>query len=198
MMEDKFDRKKINIFGDSTESDNDDDGDDEGDDGGDTGAAGASATGTTGASLAGGDGEDSESDDNHPEPGYEFYLDKRGVRKVRKIRLGDDDDYVPSDTEAEHLKRKQTAARRKKKARKYIGASSVQQSVSQQEPIQEADMNPNLGFTADEAATFISSPPRSSEPTPTVTSAAETPTVTTQEPACSIASTIRATISRPS
>ncbi|KAM0069507.1 hypothetical protein Hdeb2414_s0001g00002531 [Helianthus debilis subsp. tardiflorus] len=189
---------KIDAMAFTKESDNDDDGDDEGDDGGDTGAAGASATGTTGASLAGGDGEDSESDDNHPEPGYEFYLDKRGVRKVRKIRLEDGDDYVPLDTEAKHLKRKQTAARRKKKARKYIGASSVQQSVSQQEPIQEADMNPNLGFTADEAVTFISSPPRSSKPTPMVTSAAETPTVTTQEHACLMASTIRATTSQPS
>ncbi|KAJ0454677.1 hypothetical protein HanRHA438_Chr15g0695961 [Helianthus annuus] len=110
----------------------DDDGDDEGGDGdgGDAGAAGASS--------AGGDVEDSESDDNQPEPGYEFYLDERGVRKVRKIRLEDDDDeYVPSDTEAECLKRKQTATRRKKKARKNIGDSSVQQSVPQQEPIQK-------------------------------------------------------------
>ncbi|KAL9998180.1 hypothetical protein Hdeb2414_s0014g00432101 [Helianthus debilis subsp. tardiflorus] len=83
MMEDKFGRKKINIFGDSTESDNDDD---EGGDGGDTGETGASAAGTTGASSAGGDVEDSESDDNRPGPGYEFYLDDRGERKVRKIR----------------------------------------------------------------------------------------------------------------
>ncbi|KAJ0555604.1 hypothetical protein HanIR_Chr07g0304001 [Helianthus annuus] len=58
-------------------------------------------------------------------------------------------------------------------------------------------MNPNLGFTADEAATFISFPPRSCEPTPEVTSALETPTVTTKEPARSIASTIRATTSQP-
>ncbi|KAJ0454819.1 hypothetical protein HanPSC8_Chr00c358g0807971 [Helianthus annuus] len=212
MMEEKFGRKKINIFGNFTESDSDDDGDDEGGDGGDASAAGASAAGasaagasaagasaagTAGASSAGGDKEDAESDDNQPEPGYEFYLDERGVRKVRKIRQEDDVDYVPSDTEAKPLKRKQTVARRKKKARKYIGASSVQQSVPQQEPIQEADMNPNLGFTADEAATFISSPPRSSKPTPTVTLAAETTTVTPQEPAQSIASTIRATASQP-
>ncbi|KAJ0800287.1 hypothetical protein HanPI659440_Chr03g0101251 [Helianthus annuus] len=195
MMEDKFGRKKINIFGDSTETHSDDDGDDEGGDGGDTGA---SAAGTAGASSAGGDEEDTESDDNQPEPGYEFYLDECDVKKVRNIRQEDDDtDYVPSDTEAERLKRKQTVTRRKKKARKYIGASSVQQSVPQQEPIQEADMNPNLGFTADEAATFISSPPRSSEPTPIVMSALETPTATPQEPACSIASTIRATTSQP-
>ncbi|MFS7977771.1 hypothetical protein Hanom_Chr10g00907881 [Helianthus anomalus] len=195
MMEDKFGRKKINIFGDSTESDNDDDGDDEGGDGGD---AGASAAGIAGASLAGGDEEDRESDDNQPEPGYEFYLDERGVRKVRKIRQEDDADFVPSDTEAERLKRKQTVARTKKKARKYIGASSVQQSVPQQDPIQEADMNLNLGFTADEAATFISSPPRSSEPTHVVTSALETQTTTPQEPAHSIASIIQATTSQPS
>ncbi|KAJ0843966.1 hypothetical protein HanRHA438_Chr15g0697171 [Helianthus annuus] len=126
MMEEKFGRKKINIFGNSTESDSDDDGDDEGGDGGDASAAGASAAGasaagasaagasaagasaagasaagasaagasaagasaarTAGASSAGGYEEDAESDDNQPEPGYEFYLDERGVRKVRKIR----------------------------------------------------------------------------------------------------------------
>ncbi|MFS7939720.1 hypothetical protein Hanom_Chr05g00455231 [Helianthus anomalus] len=203
MMEDKFGRKKINIFGDSTENDSDDDGDNEGGDGGGAGAAGASTTGasaagTAGASSAGGDEEDTESDDNQPEPGYEFYLDERGVRKVRKIRQEDDVDYVPSDTEDERLKRKQTVAHRKKNARKYIGSSSVQQTVPQQEPIQEADMNLNLGLTADEVDAIISSPPRSSEPTPVVTSAPETPTVTPQDPACSIASTIRATTSQPS
>ncbi|MFS7979265.1 hypothetical protein Hanom_Chr10g00925351 [Helianthus anomalus] len=131
MMEEKFGRKKINIFGDSTESDSDDDGDDEG---GDSGDVGASA----------------------------FYLDERGVRKVTKIRQEDDSDYVPSDTKAERLKKKQIAARRKKKEREYIGSSSVQQTVPQQEPIQEADMNPNFGLTADEAAAIISSSPRSS------------------------------------
>ncbi|KAM0042847.1 hypothetical protein Hdeb2414_s0010g00334581 [Helianthus debilis subsp. tardiflorus] len=119
MMEEKFGHKKINIFSDSTESDSDDDGDgdDEGGDSGDVGAAGASAAGVAGASLAGCDEEDTESDDNQPEPGYEFYLDERGVRKVRKIRQEDDDEYVPSDTEADRLKRKQTAARRKKKGK---------------------------------------------------------------------------------
>ncbi|KAJ0524520.1 hypothetical protein HanRHA438_Chr09g0376801 [Helianthus annuus] len=196
MMEDKFGRKKIKIFGDSTKSDSDDDGDDEGDDGGDIGVAGASAAGTTSASLAGGDAEDLESDDNWPEPGYEFYLDDWVVRKVRKIRQEEDADYVPSDTEVERLKRKQTAARRKKKNRKYIGASSVQPTVSQPEPVHEADMNLNFGLTIDEAAAIISSPPRSSEPTPVVTSAAETPTATPQEPTHSIASTIRATTSQ--
>ncbi|KAM0028919.1 hypothetical protein Hdeb2414_s0018g00519821 [Helianthus debilis subsp. tardiflorus] len=197
MMEDKFGRHKINIFSDSTESNNDDDGDDEGDDGGDTGAAGTSAAGTTGASLARGDAENSESYDNRPEPGYEFYLDDRGVRKVRKIRQEDADaDYVPSDTKAEWLKRKQTAARRKKRNRKYIGASSVQPTVSQLEPVHEAYMNPNFGLTADEAAVIISSPPRSSEPTHVATLAAETPTVTPQEPSRSTASTIQVTTSQ--
>ncbi|MFS7986200.1 hypothetical protein Hanom_Chr11g01007571 [Helianthus anomalus] len=175
MMEEKFGRKKINFFGDSTESDSEDDGNNEGGDGGDAGAVGASAAGTAG-----------------------FYLDERGVRKVRKIRQEDDADYIPLDTEAERLKKKQTTARRKKKARKYIGSSSVQQTVSQQEPIQEADINPNIGLTADEAATIISSPPKSSEPTPVVTSAPETQTAKLQEPARSIASTIRVTTSQPS
>ncbi|KAJ0764742.1 hypothetical protein HanPI659440_Chr08g0295571 [Helianthus annuus] len=130
MMEDKFGRNKIKIFGDSTESESDDDGNDEGGNGGDTG--GASTAGTTGSSSAGGYAEDSEFDDNRPEPGYEFYLDDRGVRKVRKIRQEEDvgADYVPSNTEAKCLKRKQTAASRKKKNRKYIGASSVQPTVS--------------------------------------------------------------------
>ncbi|MFS8006235.1 hypothetical protein Hanom_Chr14g01246821 [Helianthus anomalus] len=165
MMEDKFGRKKIKIFGDSTESDSDDNGDDEGNDGGDSGAAGASVAGTTGATSVGGDAEDSESGDNRPEPGYEFFLDDRGVGKVMKIRQEDDVDYVPSDTEVERLKRKQNVAHRKKKNMKYIGASSVQPTVSQPELVHEADMNPNFGLTTDEAAAIISSPPRSSEPT---------------------------------
>ncbi|MFS7995452.1 hypothetical protein Hanom_Chr12g01118051 [Helianthus anomalus] len=168
-MEEKFGRK------DSNSSDSDDDGNDEGGDGGDAGAVGAStvgasAAGTTGASSAGDDEEDMDSDDNQPEPGYEFYLDERGET---------------------------TAARRKKKAKKKICSSSVQQSVPQQEPTQEAEMNPNLGFTADEAADMVSSHPRSSEPNPVVTSAPETPSVTPQEPAPSIASTIYATTSQP-
>ncbi|MFS8009248.1 hypothetical protein Hanom_Chr14g01282451 [Helianthus anomalus] len=126
MMEDKFGRKNL----DSSESESDgDDGDDRGDAGATTasapGATGASAAGTVGATSAGGDAEDTESNDNQPEAGYEFYLDERGVRKVRRIRQEEDAVYVPSDTEAECLKRKQTAGRRKKKARKYIGTLSV-------------------------------------------------------------------------
>ncbi|KAL9995750.1 hypothetical protein Hdeb2414_s0773g00945481 [Helianthus debilis subsp. tardiflorus] len=88
MMEDKFGHKKL----DSSESNSDDN--DEGDDGRDTGATGASAAGTTGASSAGGDADDSESDNNQLEPGYKFYIDDRGERKVRKIRQEDDVDYV--------------------------------------------------------------------------------------------------------
>ncbi|MFS7920526.1 hypothetical protein Hanom_Chr03g00225901 [Helianthus anomalus] len=158
MMEDKFGRKKINIFS------------------GDSGDAGATAAaGAHGASSAGGDEEDSDSDDNHPKPGYEFYLDDRGVRKM-----------------------KQTAARRKSKSRKYISALSVQPIVLQQEPVHEAEMNPNFGLTSDEAAAIISSPPRSSEPPPAVTLATETPIVAPQEPARTMASTIRATTSQHS
>ncbi|KAJ0447785.1 hypothetical protein HanHA89_Chr17g0709261 [Helianthus annuus] len=198
-MEEKFGRK------DSDSSESDSDGDDDGNDGGDVGAGAASAPGTAGASTAGTAGdtsagedeEDTESDDNPPEPGYEVYFDERGVKRVRRIRQEDDAEYVPWDTEAERLKKKQTVARRKKKARKYIDSSSTQQSVPQQEPTQEAEMDPNLGFTATEASAMVSSPPRSSEPTPLVTSTPETPTVTPQEPAPSIASTIRATTSQP-
>ncbi|KAJ0579255.1 hypothetical protein HanRHA438_Chr04g0151451 [Helianthus annuus] len=57
-------------------------------------------------------------------------------------------------------------------------------------------MNPELGLNAEEADAFVSSPPRSSEPTPVVSSAAETPVVASQEPPRSIASTICATTSQ--
>ncbi|KAF5806091.1 hypothetical protein HanRHA438_Chr05g0226421 [Helianthus annuus] len=191
MTEDKFGHKNL----DSSESNSD--GNDEGGDGGDAGATGASAAGTTGTSSAGGDADDSESDDNQPEPGYEFYIDNRGERKVRKIRQEEDVDYVPSDTEAERLKRKETTARRKRKSRKYIGTSSIQPTVSQQETDHEAEMDPNLGLTAEEASAIISSPPRSTEPPPMVSSATETPIVTQQaKPTNKMASTIRATTSQ--
>ncbi|XP_021990888.1 transcription initiation factor IIF subunit alpha-like [Helianthus annuus] len=195
MMEDKFGRKKIKIFSNSSEGD-DDDGNDEGGDGGDVGASAAGAHGTI---SAGGDEEDSDSDDNEPEPGYEFYLDERGVKKVRRIRQEEDADYVPSDTEAERLKKKQTVVRRKKKSRKYIGASSVQPTVSQQESVHEAEMNPNFGLTAGEASAMVSSPLRLTEPPPVVSLTVETPTVTPQaEHAHTMASTIRATTSQHS
>ncbi|KAJ0555588.1 hypothetical protein HanPSC8_Chr07g0272851 [Helianthus annuus] len=150
-MADKFVHK-------SDSSESDDEGD-EGGDGGDTGAAGASAASTPSASSARGDEENSDSDKNEPEPGYEFYLDNRGVRKVRRIRPEEVVDYVPSDTEAEHLKKKEAAARRKRKSRKYISASSVQPPMSQQETVHGAEMDPNLGLTTEEASTMISSPP---------------------------------------
>ncbi|MFS7894130.1 hypothetical protein Hanom_Chr00s001348g01680761 [Helianthus anomalus] len=188
MMANKFVQKKL----DSSESDSD--GDDEGGDGDDVGATAASAPG---ASSAGGDEAESESDDNQPEPGYEFYLDDLGVRKVRRIRLEEDANYVPSDMEAERLKKKEAAARRKRKSRKYIGASSVQPTASQQEIVHRAEMDPNLGLTAKEASVMISSPPRSTEPPPMVTSATEMPIVTPQaDPARTMASTIQATTSQ--
>ncbi|KAF5801697.1 hypothetical protein HanRHA438_Chr06g0260441 [Helianthus annuus] len=185
---------------DSSDSDSDND---EGGDGGDAGAsavdisgAGASSTGTAGGTSPGGDEESSESDDNPPEPGYEVYYDERGVKRIRRIRQENDPEYVPSDTEAERLKKKKTVVLRKKKAKKNIGSSSVQQSVPQ-EPSQEAEMDPNLGFTAAEASEMVPSPPRTTEPVPVVSSTPETPTVTLQEPAPSIASTIYATTSQP-
>ncbi|KAM0027744.1 hypothetical protein Hdeb2414_s0019g00543741 [Helianthus debilis subsp. tardiflorus] len=168
---------------DSGSSDSDDD-----DDAGDAGAAGGTS--------AGDDKEDTESDDNPPEPGYEVYYDERGVKRIRRIRQEDDPEYVPSDTEAERLKKKETTIKRKKKAKKNIGSSSAQQSVSQ-EPSQEAEMDPNLGFTAAEASKMVPSPPRSTEPAPVVSSTPETPTMTPQAPTRSIASTIRAPTSQP-
>ncbi|KAJ0436386.1 hypothetical protein HanHA300_Chr16g0590211 [Helianthus annuus] len=191
----------IEKFGprDSGSSESDSDNDDAG--GAGAGAVGASGTGAlsagaVGGTSAGGDEESSESDDNPPEPGYEVYYDERGVKRFRKIRQEDGPEYVPSDNEAERLKKKETAIKRKKKANKNIGYSSAQHSVPQ-EPIQEAAMDPNLGFTVEEASTMLSSPPRSTEPTRTVSSTPETPVVTLQAPSRSIASTIRATTSQP-
>ncbi|KAJ0791636.1 hypothetical protein HanOQP8_Chr01g0007981 [Helianthus annuus] len=74
MMEEKFRRKKLDIFGDTDSEDNSDDGDDEGGEGGDGGNVGASA-----ASAHGGDNVDSDSDDNPPEPRNEHYIDERGI-----------------------------------------------------------------------------------------------------------------------
>ncbi|MFS7952321.1 hypothetical protein Hanom_Chr07g00605611 [Helianthus anomalus] len=168
----------------------DSDGDDEGGDGGDEGVgavcvsgAGASSIGAASGTSAGNDEEDTESNDNPPEPGYEYYLDDRGVKKVRKIRREDDGaEYVPSDTEAERLKKRQMVIRRKKKAKKNIGSSSVYPSVPQQEPTQEVEMDPNLGFTTAKAADMVSSLPRSTEPAPVVSSTPKTPTMTPQAP----------------
>ncbi|KAJ0801182.1 hypothetical protein HanPI659440_Chr03g0114381 [Helianthus annuus] len=115
-----------------------------------------------------------------------------------------DSDYVPSDTE--RVPKKKTAVLRKKKAKKNIGTSSSAQQSVPSEPIQEAAMDLNLGFTAEEASTMVPSPPRSTEPpttatqpSPVVTSSPETPTVTPQvAPQRSMGSAIRATTSQPS
>ncbi|MFS7986482.1 hypothetical protein Hanom_Chr11g01010841 [Helianthus anomalus] len=155
MMEDKFGRKKLDIFGNTDSEDNGDDGDDEGGEGGDGGNVGASA-----ASTRGGGDVDSSSDDNPPEPGYEHYIDDRGIRQLRRIRTDQDqdEDYVPSDTEAADLgKNKQSAIRRKKKMKKTVGTSSSAHASIQQEtvaePVQEAEVNPQFPFTAKEAFT---------------------------------------------
>ncbi|MFS7951999.1 hypothetical protein Hanom_Chr07g00601811 [Helianthus anomalus] len=107
-------RKMIEKFGprDSGSSESDSDNDDAGDGGG------------------AGDGVSYESDDNPLEPGYEVYYDERGVKRIGKIRQEDDPEYVPSDTEAERLKKKETTIKRKKKAKKNIGSSSTQHSAS--------------------------------------------------------------------
>ncbi|KAF5818811.1 hypothetical protein HanXRQr2_Chr02g0070361 [Helianthus annuus] len=124
--EPKLKKKMVEKFGraDSSSSDNDSD-NDEACDGGDAGA-GASSASAAGGTSAGNDDDDFESDDNPPEPGYEVYFDERGVKRIRRIQQENDPEYVPSDTEAERLKKKQTAVRTKKKARRYIGTSSAQ------------------------------------------------------------------------
>ncbi|KAJ0483045.1 hypothetical protein HanRHA438_Chr13g0618731 [Helianthus annuus] len=130
--------------------------DDEGDDGGDTGAVGASSVGTTGGTSAGGtlaggtsaggvsaggdDEADSDSGDDYLlEPGYEMYLDERGVKRFRKIRQEDDPEYVPSDSEAERSKKRKAEKaaehQKKKKSRKYMRTPARQSDP--QEPIQE-------------------------------------------------------------
>ncbi|KAM0064117.1 hypothetical protein Hdeb2414_s0003g00098921 [Helianthus debilis subsp. tardiflorus] len=96
MIDDKFGRKNLKIFGDYDDESDNDGGDDEGGEGGDGGNVGAS-----GASVRSGDNDESDSDDNPPELGYGHYLDDRGVRQVRRIRTDQDADYVPSDKEAE-------------------------------------------------------------------------------------------------
>ncbi|KAM0006800.1 hypothetical protein Hdeb2414_s0161g00818631 [Helianthus debilis subsp. tardiflorus] len=172
-MEEKFGHKKSDD--DSFESDND-----EGDDGGDGGDVDATAASAPCASDAGGDERaESESDDNHPEPGFKLYYDDRNVRQIRWIQTEEtekDADYVPPDTEANRLKRKETSVRRKKKSRKTVGSSSVQPTSSE---------------TVHEVTT--------TEPLPVVNSATEMPSVTPQaDPTHTMASTIRATTSQHS
>ncbi|MFS7964397.1 hypothetical protein Hanom_Chr08g00749891 [Helianthus anomalus] len=122
-------KKKIEKFGprDSGSSESDSDNDDAGDGGGvGDGVVGASSAAAAGGTSAGGNEESSELDDNPPEPGYEVYYDEHGVKSIRKIRQEDDPKYVPSDTEAERLKKKETTIKHKKKAKKNIGSSSAQ------------------------------------------------------------------------
>ncbi|KAJ0697030.1 hypothetical protein HanLR1_Chr10g0364121 [Helianthus annuus] len=158
-------------------SDDGDGGDDEGGEGGDGGNVGAS-----GASARSGDNDESESDDNPPEPGYEHYIEERGIRKVRRIRTNQDEDYVPSDTEAERLKKKQTSIRRKKRMKKTIGTSSAEPAATQHEtvtkPIHEAIVNPDFAFTAEETTAMMTSTSAATEPPPTATTTTETPAVT--------------------
>ncbi|MFS7952097.1 hypothetical protein Hanom_Chr07g00602941 [Helianthus anomalus] len=78
MIEDKFGRKKRKVKGDNDSDDENDDGDG---DGGDGGASGASTPGGEKGKQPG-DDDESNSDDNSPEPGYEHYIDERGVRQV--------------------------------------------------------------------------------------------------------------------
>ncbi|MFS7947878.1 hypothetical protein Hanom_Chr06g00553341 [Helianthus anomalus] len=153
---------------DSDSYDSDDDGDDEGGDGGDAGAVGASTTGASAAGTAG-----------------------------ASLAGDDEEDTESDDNPPEPRYEFYLDERGVKNARKNIGSSSAQQSIPHQEPTQEEEMNPNLGFTANEASAMVLSPLRSSEPTPVVTSAPETPTVTPQEPARAIASTIHETTSQP-
>ncbi|KAJ0608022.1 hypothetical protein HanPSC8_Chr03g0106961 [Helianthus annuus] len=144
MIEDKFGRKKLDIFGD-TDDEDDDGGDDEGGEGGDSRNVGAS-----GASACSGDNVDSNSDDNPPEPGYEHYIDKRGIRQVRRIHTDQDEDYVPFDTKAERQKKKQTAIHRKKKMKKSIGTYSSEPATAKQETVSElvheGEVNPEFAL----------------------------------------------------
>ncbi|MFS7943457.1 hypothetical protein Hanom_Chr06g00500491 [Helianthus anomalus] len=107
MIEDKF--------GKNSESD-DDDSDDGGSDGGEGGNVGVGV-----ASAHGGDDAESGSDENPPEPGYEHYIDECGIRQLHRIRTNQDqdEDYVPSDTEAADLRKwKHAAIRIKNKMKK--------------------------------------------------------------------------------
>ncbi|XP_021986676.1 merozoite surface antigen 2, allelic form 2-like [Helianthus annuus] len=171
----------------SDESDSDDDGDE----GGDAGAIGASSVGTTGGTSAGGtsaggvsagdtsaggdDEADSDSDDDLLlEPGYEMYLDERGVRRYRKIRQEDDPEYVPSDPETERARKgkaeKSAERQKKKKARRYLSTSS--RGSEPQAPIPEPPV--------------VSSPPAaqtvSPQPIPQRSMAAAIRATTSQQP----------------
>ncbi|KAJ0614217.1 hypothetical protein HanIR_Chr02g0059941 [Helianthus annuus] len=180
---------------DESESDSGNEGGNGGD-GGDTGAVGASSVGTTGGTSAGGtsvggtsaggasagdtsasgdDEADSDSDDDLLlEPGYEMYLDERGVKRYRKIRQEDDPEYVFSDPETERARKrkakKSAAHQKKKKSRRYLSTSS--RGSVPQTPVPEPPV--------------ISSPPAAQTVSPQFI------------PQRSVAATIRATTSQPS
>ncbi|KAF5788900.1 hypothetical protein HanXRQr2_Chr09g0364591 [Helianthus annuus] len=143
-------------FGPEPDASDESDSDNDGGDGGDVGAVGASSVGTAGGVSAGGTSEgevsagdtsaggDDEANSNSDddlllEPGYEMYLDERGVRRYRKIRQEDDPEYVPSDPETERARKrradKAAEHHKKKKARKYLSTSS--RGSAPQAPIPE-------------------------------------------------------------
>ncbi|KAF5805498.1 hypothetical protein HanRHA438_Chr05g0219611 [Helianthus annuus] len=176
MIEDKFSRKKLKIFGDTDDESDNGDGDDEGGDGGNVGASGAS--------VPGGDSDKFDSNDNPPEPGYEHYFDDHGVRQVRRIRTNQDVDYVPSDTESACLRKKKAVVRRKKRSKKTIGTSSAEPAATKLEPMSEhvleAHINPQFAFTEAETIAMMTSPTTATETPPMTTTVAEPPVVTPQ------------------
>ncbi|KAJ0514197.1 hypothetical protein HanHA300_Chr10g0366851 [Helianthus annuus] len=172
--------KKIkDKFGKKSESD-DDESDDEGGGAGEGGDGGNIGASVGAASAPGGDDAESGSDDNPPEPGYEHFIDERGIRQLRRIcsDRDPDEDYVSSDNESEKARKKRVAIQRKKKSRKTIGESQAQPSSTQpSEPVQEAEVNPQFAFSAEEAAVMTTSPSETAQPPPTTTLATETPVV---------------------
>ncbi|MFS8018654.1 hypothetical protein Hanom_Chr15g01394561 [Helianthus anomalus] len=181
MIEDKFGRK-----GEGDDDDSDEEGGDGDNQGGDGGVVASSGSGSTGGdqSKQSGDDDKSDSDDNPLEPGYERYVDAQGVRKIKWIRIEEDADYVPSDTESEKARKKQDAVQRKKKSRKSISASKTQPASTQpSEPVHEADVSTDFVLTAEETNALMSYPTTASEPPPTTTPV-ETPPLrpTTAQP----------------
>ncbi|KAJ0475294.1 hypothetical protein HanRHA438_Chr13g0577211 [Helianthus annuus] len=205
--EPELERLRIEKFGpdpvDSDESGSDSDGSSgESDNGGDTGAVGTSSKGAAGgtsassSSASGDDESDSSSSDHIVEPGYEMYIDIRGVRRYRKIRTEDDPAYVPEDPESERRTKRRAEKAveiQKKKSRRYLSTYTrkyVPQESSSvpQEPVQSVPQEP-----VQETPTVVTS----TAETPVVTSAAEIPAVTPQAaPQRTMASAIRATTSQ--
>ncbi|MFS7952105.1 hypothetical protein Hanom_Chr07g00603021 [Helianthus anomalus] len=156
MTEDKFGQKKRKVKGDNDSDDEHDDGDGNG---GDVGASGASTPGGEKGKQPG-DDDESESDNNSLEPGYEHYLDERGVRQKFAIR-------------------------RKKKVKKTIAASSAEPTTTQPETItesvQKAEINSQFAFTAEVTEALMTSPTATSEPPSVTTTVFETPPVVTTQ-----------------